>query len=175
VQVCGLFLFVFLWTPCLEILPLLLFGGGSCFIFSMLFGAHFSMLLWAYFFNDPSLLLQEYKERNLLGTMEYLFLVGGWHVLRNSRVEVSMYMWVYLISIIGAWKDFIKGHNNLAKLNGSRANICGRFIHWYWYMALVGDMTIEELILFYFLKRNHPRFSPYYEIEQDQHCLTISY
>jgi hypothetical protein len=34
-------------------------------------------------------------------------------------------------------------------------------------MALVGDMTIDELVLFYFLKRNHPRFSPYYETERD--------
>jgi hypothetical protein len=29
--------------------------------------------------------LQEYKKRNLFGTLENLFLVGGWHVLRNSR------------------------------------------------------------------------------------------
>jgi hypothetical protein len=33
-------------------------------------------------------------------------------------------------------------------------------------MALVGNMTIEELALFYFQKENQPRFSPYFEIEQ---------
>jgi hypothetical protein len=82
-------------------------------------------------------------------------------------VEVSSYMWLYVISIMGAWEDSTKGHNNLAKLNGSQASICGWFIHWYQHVALVGYVTIEELVLFYFLKRNHLRFSPYYEIEQD--------
>jgi hypothetical protein len=33
VQVCGIFLFVFLSTPCFEILLLLLFWRGSCFTF----------------------------------------------------------------------------------------------------------------------------------------------
>jgi hypothetical protein len=32
VQVCGIFLFVFLSTPCFEIFLLLLFWRGSCFI-----------------------------------------------------------------------------------------------------------------------------------------------
>jgi hypothetical protein len=44
-----------------------------------------SFAFWAYtFLNDPSILLQEYKKRNLFGTLEYLFLVDGWHVLCNS-------------------------------------------------------------------------------------------
>jgi hypothetical protein len=68
-------------------------------------------------------------------------------------VGVSMCMWVYVISIMEAWKDSTKGHNNLAKLNGSQASICGRFVLLYQYMALVGDKTIEELVLFYFQKK----------------------
>jgi hypothetical protein len=42
-------------------------------------------------------------------------------------VGVSMNMWVYVISIMEAWKDSNKGHNNLAKLNGSQASIFRRF------------------------------------------------
>jgi hypothetical protein len=80
-------------------------------------------------------------------------------------VGVSMYVWVYVISIMEAWNDSTKGHNNLAKLNGSQASICRRFIHWYRHMALVGNMTIEELALFYFQKKSS-EISPYYEIEQ---------
>jgi hypothetical protein len=63
-------------------------------------------------------------------------------------------MWVYVISIMEAWKDSTMGHNNLAKLNGSQASICRRFEHWYRHMDLVGNMTIEELALFYFQKEN---------------------
>jgi hypothetical protein len=43
-------------------------------------------------------------------------------------VGVSMYMWVYVISIMEARKDSTKGHNNLAKLNGSQASICRKFV-----------------------------------------------
>jgi hypothetical protein len=39
VQVCGIFLFAFLNTPCFEILLLLLFWRGSCFTFSSFFYA----------------------------------------------------------------------------------------------------------------------------------------
>jgi ABC-type transporter Mla maintaining outer membrane lipid asymmetry ATPase subunit MlaF len=78
-----------------------------------------------------------------------------------------LYMLVYVISIMEAWKESTKGHNNLAKFNGSQASICRRFVHLYQHMALVGDMTIEELVLFYFQKRNSSGNSPYYEIEQD--------
>jgi hypothetical protein len=63
-----------------------------------------------------------------------------------------MYMWVYVISIMEAWKFSIKCHNNLAKLKGSQASICRRFEHWYRHMALVGNMTIEEPALFYIQK-----------------------
>jgi hypothetical protein len=44
-------------------------------------------------------------------------------------VGVSMYMWVYVISIMEARKDSNKGLNNLAKLNGLQASICRRFEH----------------------------------------------
>jgi hypothetical protein len=48
VQVCGIYLFVFLSTPCFEILLLLLFWRGSCFtLFSMLFD-------WSTFFSCAS-------------------------------------------------------------------------------------------------------------------------
>jgi hypothetical protein len=49
------------------------------------------------FFNDPSLLFQEYKKRNLFGTLEYLFLVDERLVCVTPDVEVCMYMWVYTI------------------------------------------------------------------------------
>jgi hypothetical protein len=47
-------------------------------------------------------------------------------------------------------------------------------LYFYRHMALVSDMTIEELTLFYFQKKSS-EISPYYEIEQDQHSLNISY
>jgi hypothetical protein len=84
---------------------------------------------WAYtffFFYDPSPFARLQEEKSLW-TLEYLFLVDGCHVLRNSRVGVSMYMWVYVILIMEAWKDSTKGHNTLAKLNGSQASICRKF------------------------------------------------
>jgi hypothetical protein len=76
----------------------------------------------------------------------------------TPSVGVSLYMWAYVISIMEAWKDSTKGHNNLAKLNGSQASICRRFVLWYRHMDLVGDMTIEELVLFYFQKEILSRF-----------------
>jgi hypothetical protein len=84
-----------------------------------------------------------------------------------------MYMWVYVISIMETWKDSTKGHNNLTKLNGSQASICRRFEHWYWHMALVGNMTIEELALFYFQKEIIRNFTIHWDRE-DPHCHTIS-
>jgi hypothetical protein len=103
-----------------------------------------------------------------------LFLVDGWHVCVTPDVGVSMYMWVYMISIMEAWKDSTKGHNNLAKLNGSQASICRRFGHWYRHMALVGNKTIEELVLFYFQKEINWDFTILWD-RADQHCRTISY
>jgi hypothetical protein len=85
-----------------------------------------------------------------------------------------MYMWVYVISIMEAWKDSTKDHNNLAKLNGSQASICRRFMHWYRHMALVGKMTIEELALFYFQKEIIWDFTILWD-RADQHCRTILY
>jgi hypothetical protein len=179
VQVRGIFLFAFLGTPCFEILLLLLcwrevmlhhffYALWLEHIFSMLF-EHILFLQWPL---SPFVRMQEEKSVRNFGVFIW-WVVDMFCV--TLGVEVSLCMWVYMILIKGAWNDSTKGHNNLAKLNGSQASICRRFIHWYWHMALVGDMTIEELVLFYFLKRNHPRISPYYEIEQDHHCLTISY
>jgi hypothetical protein len=70
-----------------------------------------------------------------------------------------MYMWVYVISIMEGWKDSTKSHNNLAKINGSQASISRRFKLWYRHMALVGGMTIEELVLFYFQKKSSDIFT----------------
>jgi hypothetical protein len=89
-------------------------------------------------------------------------------------VGVSMNMWVYVILIMEEWKDSNKCHNNLAKLNGSQASICRRFEDWYRHMALVGNMTIEELALFYFQKEINRDFTILWD-RVDQHCRTISY
>jgi hypothetical protein len=85
-----------------------------------------------------------------------------------------MCMWVYVISIMEAWKDSTKGHNSLEKLNGSQARICRRFVHWYRHMALVGNMTIEELVLFCFQKEIFWDFTILWD-RADQYCRTISY
>jgi hypothetical protein len=99
------------------------------------------------------LLLQEYKKRNLFVTWSiYFWWMDGMFCV-TPGVGVNMYMSVYVISIIEAWKDSTKGHSNLAKLNESQASICRRFILWYQHMALVGNMTIEQLVLFYFQKK----------------------
>jgi hypothetical protein len=99
VQVCEIFLCYFLNTPYFEILLLLLFWRGvmlSFFLFFLLEHILFSLY-------DPSLLLQDYKKRNLFGTLEYLFLVDGWHVYITPGVGgVSMYICVYVISIMEA-------------------------------------------------------------------------
>jgi hypothetical protein len=78
VQVCGIYLFVFLNTPCFEILLLLLFWRGVMLYFfplCSLIGAHFFLSIY-FFFDDPSLLLQDYKKRNLLDFRVLIF--GGW-------------------------------------------------------------------------------------------------
>jgi hypothetical protein len=148
---CVGYFCVFLNTPCFEILLLL-------FLFlCSLIGAHFflSMLLehiLFFLFDDPSLLLQDHNKRNLFELWSiYFWWMDGMFCV-TPGVGVSMYMWVYVVSIMEAWKDSNKGHNNLEKLNGSQASICRRFEHWYRHMALAGNMTIEELALFYFQK-----------------------
>jgi hypothetical protein len=154
VQVCGIFLcfskHFLLWDS-----PLAFILEGSCFsFFYALWLEHiFLCFLGIYFFfNDPFLLLQEYKKRNLFELWSiYFWWMDGMFCV-TPIVGVSMYMWVYVISIMEAWKDSTKNHNNLAKLNGSQASICRRFEHWYQHMALVGNITIEELALFYFQK-----------------------
>jgi hypothetical protein len=89
----------------------------------------------------------------------------------TPSVVVSMYMWVYVISIMEAWKDSTKGHNNLAKLNGLQASICRRFLHWYQHTTLVGNKTIEELILFYFQNKSSEIFTTLW----DRARLTLSH
>jgi hypothetical protein len=108
VQVCGIFLFAFLNTPCFEVILLLLFWRRSCFLslfFSMLFdwSTFFSMLFEHILFsNDPSLILQEYKKRNLFGLWSiYFWWMDGMFCV-TPGVGVSMYMWVYVISIMEA-------------------------------------------------------------------------
>jgi hypothetical protein len=166
---CVEYFCFFLNTPCFEILLLILFWGimlSFSFLLFSLIGAHFFYASWEYtFFNDPSLLLQDHRKRNLFELWSiYFWWMDGMFCV-TPGVGVSMYMWVYVISIMGAWKDSSKGHNNLAKLNGSQASMCRRFEHWYQHKALVGNMTIEELCFVLFWKRNHPRFLPYFEIE----------
>jgi hypothetical protein len=88
-QVCGIFLFVFLSTPCFEILLLLLFWRKvmlhsffmlfdcSTYIFSKL---HEHIL----FFNDPSVLCK-ITRREISLDFGVFILVDGWNVLRSSR------------------------------------------------------------------------------------------
>jgi hypothetical protein len=65
-----------------DILLLLLFLRG---VMRHHFGFKFILFSYTFFrLDDPSLLSQEYKKRNLLGTLEYFF-VDGWHVLLNSQ------------------------------------------------------------------------------------------
>jgi hypothetical protein len=140
--------------------------------------AFFSMLLkhkfFSLFFDDPSLLLQEYKKRNLFELWSiYFWWMDGMFCVTPS-VGVSMYMWVYVISIMEASKDSTKGHDNLAKLNGSQASICRRFDHCYRHMTLVGNITIEGLALFYFQKEIVWDFTILWD-RADQQCSTISY
>jgi hypothetical protein len=116
---------------CFEILLLLLFWRGGhaslSFFLCSLIGAHIfsiSLLSIYFFFDNLYLLLQDYKKRNLfeLWSNYFWWMAGMFYV--TPSVGVSMYMWVYVISIMEAWKDSTKGHNNLTKLNGSQANIC---------------------------------------------------
>jgi hypothetical protein len=74
------------------------FGGGHAFFLSF-----FSMLLeHIFFFNDPSLLPQDYKKRNLFETWStYFWLMDGMFCI-TPDVGVSMYMSVYVISIMEA-------------------------------------------------------------------------
>jgi hypothetical protein len=147
----------------------------SFFLCSLIWAYFFLCFLSMYslFFDDPSLLLQDY-ERNLFELWSiYFWWIDGMFCV-TPDVGVSMYMWVYMILIMEAWKDSDKGHNNLAKLNGSQASICRRFEHWYRHMALVGSKTIEELALFYFQTEINRDFTILWD-RADQHCRTISY
>jgi hypothetical protein len=158
VQVCGIFLCFskhsLLWdSPLAFILE-----GVHAFFFLFLFlcsliGAHFSMLLeHILFFWWPLSPFARSQKRNLFVLWSIYFWWMDDMFCVTPGVGVSMYMWVYVISIMEAWKDSTKGHNNSAKLNGSQESICWRFDHWYRHMALVGNKTIEELALFYFQK-----------------------
>jgi hypothetical protein len=95
--------------------------GGHVSLFSMLFdwNTFFSMLLehiLSFFSMIPLSFLQEYKKRNLFGLWSiYIWWMDDMFCVTHG-VGVSMYMLVYVISIMGAWKDSTKGHKNLAKL-----------------------------------------------------------
>jgi hypothetical protein len=99
--------------------------------------AYTTFFLWPL---SPFARLQEEKSLQLWSI--YFWWMDGMFCV-TPGVGVSMYMWMYVASIMEAWKDSNKGHNNLAKLNGSQASICRRFEHWYRHMALVGSITIE--------------------------------
>jgi hypothetical protein len=168
----------FLNTPCFEILllPLLWRRVMLYSFFSMLYDhiTFFSYASWAYTFFQwhlsPFARIQEEKS---LWTLEHLFLVVDGMFCVTFGVGVSIYMWVYVISMMEARKDSTKGHNNLSKLNGSQASMCRRFMHWYRHMALVGNMTIDELSLFYSQKEIIQDFTLLWDRE-DQHFRTIS-
>jgi hypothetical protein len=99
------------------------------FFLCSLIGAHFFLcfLIIYFFFYDPSLLLQDYKKWNLFELWSICFWWMDGMFCVTPGVWVSIYMWVYVISVMGAWKDSTKGRNNLAKLNWSQASICRRF------------------------------------------------
>jgi hypothetical protein len=72
--------------------------------FSMLFdwSTFFLCFLSIYFFSMTPLLLQDYKKRNLFGLWSiYFWWMDGMFCVTPS-VGVSMYMWVYVISIMEA-------------------------------------------------------------------------
>jgi hypothetical protein len=126
VQVCGICLFIFLSTLWFEIL-LLLFRGVMVHIYLMLFdwSTRFSLCFFEHFFLFFSMTPFSFcKKRNLFGTWStYFWWMDGMFCV-TPCVGVSMYMWVYVISIMEAWKVSINGHNNLAKFIGSQASIC---------------------------------------------------
>jgi hypothetical protein len=148
-----------------------LFWRGSCFLslffLCSLIGAYFFLcFLSIYLFSMTPLSFCKITRREIsleLWSIYFWWMDGMFCVTPN--IGVSMYMWVCMTSIMEAWKDSTMGHNNLAKLNGSQASICRRFMHWYQHMTLVGNMTIEELAFFIFKKKSS-EISPYYEIEQ---------
>jgi hypothetical protein len=55
-----------------------------------------------FFFNDPSLLLQDYKKRNRFELWSIYFWSMDGMFCVTPDVGVSMYMWVYVISIMEA-------------------------------------------------------------------------
>jgi hypothetical protein len=168
VQVHRIFL-CFLNTPCFEILLLPLFWRGSCFtLFSMLFDRStcFPYASWAYsFFNDPSLLLQEYKKGNLFELWSIYFWGMDDMFCVTPGVGVSMYMWVYVISIMDAWKDSTKGHNNLEKTQWVTSKhmegLCIDIDIWLW-SVIWPSMNLPCFIF----KKKSSEISPYFEIEQ---------
>jgi hypothetical protein len=136
VQMCWIFL-CFSKHSLLWDFPLAFILEGvmlSFFLFLCpLIGEFFSMLLehilllFFFFSMAPLSFLQDHKKRNLFGLWSiYFWWMDGMFCVTPS-VGVSTYMWVYAISIMEAWKSSTKGHNNLAKLNGSQASLCRRF------------------------------------------------
>ena len=105
VQVCGIFLFVFLSTPCFEILLLLLFWRGPASFFSMLFdwSTFFYASLRIFFLLMTPLSFCKITRREIsleLWSIYFWWMDGMFCV--TPGVEVSLYMWVYVISIMEA-------------------------------------------------------------------------
>jgi hypothetical protein len=95
-QVCGIFLFVFLSTPCFEILLLLLFWRKvmlHSFLCSLIV-AHifFLSFMSIYFFSMTPQSFARLQEEKYLWTLEYLFWWMDGMFCVAPGVEVSLYM-----------------------------------------------------------------------------------
>jgi hypothetical protein len=72
------------------------------FDWSTFFSMLLEHILLSFFSYDPSLLLQEYKKRDLFELWSiYFWWMDGMFCV-TPGVGVSMYMWVYMISIMEA-------------------------------------------------------------------------
>jgi hypothetical protein len=72
------------------------------FDWSTMFSILLEHILSLFFFYDPSLLLQEYKKRNLFELWSIYFWCMDGMFCVTPGVGVSMCMWVYMISIMEA-------------------------------------------------------------------------
>jgi hypothetical protein len=107
VQVCGIYLFTFLNTPCFGILLLLLFWGVmlsfSLFLCSLIEAHFFSMLLKhiPLFSMTPLSFCKITRRVISLDFGVFFWWMDGIFCV-TPGVGVSMYMWVYVISIMEA-------------------------------------------------------------------------
>jgi hypothetical protein len=93
-------------------------GHASLFFFlCSLIGAHFFYASWAYtfFFSMNPLSFTRSQEEKFLWTLEYLFLVDGWHVLWNSWCR-SYHVYVGVCHLDhGSMKRFYQGSQQFGK------------------------------------------------------------